>query len=131
MADESTSGGSSNPLADAPGDTLVTIGALIVAAAWLIFDVITDDYGTGSLIPVLALIILVMPRLDKDAITAVAPMEAFVKAAGYGLAVAGVVEFVADIDANIFDAGGATLFGAIVTYVGYVAAFLGAQRTQV
>ena len=132
MAEESGSnGGNSNPLADASGDTLVMLGAAIVAGAWLIFDVISDEYGVTSLAVVLALIILVIPRIDKEAITAVASMEAFTKAAGYGLAVTGVVELAADIDGNIFDAGGATIFGAIVAYVGYVAAYLGAQRTKV
>lgn len=129
MTEEGSSGaGNSNPLAGQSGETLVMWGALVVLAAWLIFDVISDEYGVTSIAVVLALIIVAIPRIDKEAITGVASMEAFAKAAGYGLAVAGFVELVSDIDSNIFDAGGATLFGAIVAYAGYVLAFLGARQ---
>ena len=130
MAEESSSNaGGSNPLAGQSGETLVMWGALIVLASWIIFDVISDEYGITSLAVVLALIIVAIPRIDSEAITGVASMTAFAKAAGYGLAVTGVVELVADIDSNIFDAGGATIFGAIVAYAGYVLAFLGARQT--
>lgn len=127
-SEESASSAGSNPLAEQSGETLVMWGALVVLASWIIFDVITDEYGVSSLAVVLALLIVAIPRIDKDAITGVASMEAFAKAAGYGLAVAGVVELVSDMDSNIFDAGGATIFGAIVAYVGYVLAFLGARK---
>jgi hypothetical protein len=75
--------------------------ALVVLAAWIIFDVISDEYGVASIAVVLALKIVAIPRIDREAITGVASMEAFSKAAGYGRAVAGVVELVADIDGNI------------------------------
>ena len=129
MAEESSSSAdNSNPLAEQSGETLVMWGALVVLASWIIFDVISDEYGVSSLAVALALIIVAIPRIDKEAITGVASMEAFSKAAGYGLAVAGVVELVADIDANIFDAGGSTIIGAIVAYAGYALAFLGARK---
>ncbi|MDJ0498821.1 MAG: hypothetical protein QNJ89_13390 [Acidimicrobiia bacterium] len=124
MAEESGSG-NSNPLAGQSGETLVMWGSLAVLASWLIFDVISDEYGVTSLAVVLALLVVVMPRIDKDAITS---MGAFTKAMGYGLAIAGVVELVADIDSNIFDAGGTTIIAALIAYAGYVLAFLGARQ---
>ncbi len=126
MAEESSSSsGNSNPLAGQSGETLVLWGALAVLASWLIFDVITDEYGVSSLAVALALVVVVMPRIDRDAISS---MGSFIKATGYGLAIAGAVELVADIDSNIFDAGGATIIAALIAYAGYVLAFLGAQR---
>ena len=126
MAEESSSSsGNSNPLAGQSGETLVLWGAMAVLASWLIFDVITDEYGVSSLAVVLALVVVVMPRIDRDAISS---MGAFIKATGYGLAIAGAVELVADIDSTIFDAGGATIIAALIAYAGYVLAFLGAQR---
>lgn len=128
MADESTS--TSNPLAGQSGDTLVTWGALIVAACWVVFEVIAEDYFLGTATVAVALVIAVIPRIDASAITGVAPMDAFLKLAGYTLVALGLVELVSDLRNNIFDAGGGTVFGALVAYAGFVIAFMGARSIK-
>jgi len=110
------------------GLDFVTLGALVVLASWVIFDVITDDYGVGTLAVAVAAVIVLIPRVDAGAITSIAPVSAFLKLAGYTLAVVGLIELIYDIDVNIFDLGGATIFGALVAYVGYVLAFVGARN---
>lgn len=110
------------------GFDLVTVGALLVLASWVIFDLITDDYGPIYVGVVAALIIVALPRLDAGSITSIAPMSAFLKAGGYALALIGVVDILGDLETSILDAGGATIFGALVAWAGYVVAFVGARQ---
>lgn len=128
MSEESPTSATSNPLSDASGENLVSLGALLVAASWLAFEVIAEEYFVTTVAVALALIILVVPRIDADAITDIASIPVFIRAAGYTLAAIGVVEIVDDVQAGIFDADGATIFGAIVAYAGYVLAFFGARK---
>ncbi len=125
MADEQT--GTSGGM-NFGGLDLVTIGALVVLASWVIFDLITDDYLVGTVAVALALIIAVLPRLDSGAITAFAPVPAFLKLAGYSLALIGAVEILTDLESSFFDWGGASIFGALVAWAGYVIAFVGARQ---
>ena len=69
-----------------------------------------------------------VPRLDLDAITAIAPLPAVLRFLGYFLASVGVVEIIDELQGGILDAGGASIFGALVAYAGYVLAFLGARK---
>jgi hypothetical protein len=110
------------------GLDLVTIGSLVVLASWLIFDLITDDYLVATVGVALAVIIVALPRIDSAAITSIAPIPVFLKLAGYTLAVIGAVEILTDIESRLFDAGGATIFGALVAWVGYVIAGVGARQ---
>jgi len=128
MSEESSTSATSNPLADASGDNLISLGALLVAGSWLIFEVIAEDYFVTTVAVALALLILVLPRIDVDAITNIASVSVFMTAAGYALAAIGVVEIIDEIQGGIFDAGGSTIFGAIVAYAGYVLAFFGARQ---
>lgn len=120
---EGTSGG-----LNLGGFDLVTIGALLVLASWFIFDVLTDDYLVATVAVGFALILVLLPRIDEGAVTAFASVPAFLKLVGYALALIGAVEIVNDLESNLFDAGGATIFGALVAWVGYVAAFIGARQ---
>lgn len=120
--------GSTSGSPNVAGLDFVTLGALVVLASWIIFDVITDDYLVATVASALAAAIVLLPRVDAGAITSIAPLSAFLKLAGYTLAVVGLVELVNDIESNLFDAGGATIFGALVAYVGYVLAFVGARN---
>jgi hypothetical protein len=123
---EEQGGASGSP--NVAGLDFVTLGALVVLASWVIFDVITDDYIVATVAAALAAAIVLLPRIDVAAVTSIAPVSAFLKLAGYTLAVVGLVELINDIESNLFDAGGATIFGAIVAYVGYVLAFVGARN---
>lgn len=125
MTDEQ--GGSSGAM-NLGGLDLVTVGALVVLASWVIFDLIADDYPLSTVAAALALVIVAIPRLDVKAVTGIAPMPAFLKLFGYLLAAVGVIEILSDLENSLFDAGGATIFGALVAYAGYVVAFLGARQ---
>lgn len=110
------------------GFDLVTLGAAVVLLSWLIFDLISDDYPVSTVAVALAGIIALLPRIDADAITSIAPMPAFLKLAGYALAVVGAVEIIGDIENSIFDASGGTIFGGLVAWAGYIIAAVGARQ---
>jgi hypothetical protein len=101
-----------------------------VLASWIIFEVIAEEYFIATATVAVALLIAVVPRIDTKVVTALGSAAGFMVVFGYLLVASGVVEFVADMRNNIFDAGGATIFGALVTYVGYVLAFLGARKIE-
>jgi hypothetical protein len=128
MSEESGSNASNNPLAGQSGENLVSLGALLVIGSWLIFEVIAEDYFVTTVAVGLGLLILILPRFDIDAITDIAPVPAFLKLAGYALALIGVVEIIDEIQGGILDAGGSAILGALIAYAGYVLAFLGARQ---
>lgn len=107
----------------------ITLGALLVLALWIIFEVIAEDYFVTTVAVVLAGAIVALPRFDVDAITAVAPVSAFLTAGAYALALTGVVELVGGIQFEVFDGASSTI-GALVAYAGYGLAFVGARRTK-
>ena len=110
-------------------ENLITLGALLVLASWIIFEVIAEDYFVTTVAVVLAGAIVVLPRFDVAAITAVAPVSAFLTAGAYALALTGVVELVGDIQFEVFDGASSTI-GALVAYAGYGLAFVGARQTN-
>ena len=130
MSEDTGSSASTNPLAEQSGDTLVMWGALAVLASWVIFEVIAEEYFVSTLSTALAIFLVVIPRIDGDAIKRLAHPASIAKFFGYLLVAAGIVELVADIRNNIFDAGAATIIGALVAYAGYALTFLGARKIE-
>lgn len=128
MAEDAGATPNSNPLADQSGDTLVMWGALGVIAAWVVFEVIVEEYFIGTATVAVALVIAVLPRIDAKALTALASPAGFMKLAGYSLAALGAVELVSDLRNNIFDAGGSTIVGALVAYAAYAVTYMGAHK---
>lgn len=110
-------------------ENLITLGALLVLASWIIFEVIAEDYFVTTVAVVLAGAIVALPRFDVDAITAVAPVSAFLTAGAYALALTGVVELVGDVQFEVFDSASSTI-GALVAYAGYGLAFVGARSND-
>jgi hypothetical protein len=131
MSEDTDSAASSNPLAEQSGDTLVMWGALAVLASWVIFEVIAEEYFVSTMSAALAIFLVVVPRIDGDAIRALARPASLAKFGGYLLVCLGVVELVADIRNNIFDAGAGTILGALLAYAGYALAYLGARKIEV
>ena len=125
---ETGSSASNNPLAGQSGENLVSLGALLIVGSWLIFEVIAEDYFVTTVAVAVGLLILVLPRIDADAITAIAPLSIILKLAGYALAAIGIVEVIDEIQAGVFDGGGSTIAGALIAYAGYVLAFFGARK---
>ncbi len=122
MSEEETT--STDPLAGQSGATLISWGALAVLASWLVFDVALDEYGVTPMAVLFGLAVTLLPRIDGAFVSS---LGWFTKLVGYGLALTGVVEFLADIDSNVFDSGPA-IVAALACYAGYVLAFLGARK---
>ena len=114
---------------DSSGVALVWIGAGLVLASFVIFEVIAEEYFVTTTAIVIAAAILLLPRLAPDAIAAIAPLPAFTKAAGFTLAFAGAVELLIDIRVGVLDEFVAIL-GALVAYAGYGLAAYGARSIK-
>jgi len=130
MSEDTGSNAGTNPLAEQSGDTLVMWGAMVVLAAWVIFEVIAEEYFVSTLATALAIFLVVVPRIDGDAIKNLARPASIAKLGGYLLVATGVVELVADIRNNIFDAGAGTIIGALIAYAGYALTFIGARKIE-
>lgn len=111
------------------GVALVWIGAALVLAAFVLFEIIAGEYFVTTTAVVLAAAILVLPRLAPDAIAAIATLPAFTKALGYFLALAGVVELLDDVRFDVLDEFVA-IVGALVAYAGYGLAAYGARSIK-
>ena len=121
----SSSSGSDND----SGVALVWIGAALVLASWIIFEVIAAEYFVSTVSIVIAAVVLALPRLAPDAVGAIAPLGAFTKVGGYALAFTGVVELLGDIRFEYLD-GFAAVLGGLIAYAGYVLAFFGARSIK-
>ncbi len=106
---------------------LVQIGCYLVLGVFVIFELIAGEYFVTNVALVVALGVVALPRLAPRAISKPA---VFAKVGGYLLAFAGVVEFLDDIRFDSYD-GFVSVVGALIAYVGYVAAFLGARSIDV
>ena len=102
---------------------LVQIGCYLIIGVFVIFELIARDYFVTNVALVVAIAVLALPRLAPKAIGA---LPAFTKVGGYLLAFAGAIEFLDDIRFDAYD-GFLAIVGALVAYVAYVAAFLGAR----
>jgi hypothetical protein len=109
---------------------LVWIGAGLVLASWVVFELIARDYFVTTVALVLAAAVVVLPRVAPRAVAAIAPLDAFTKVGGYALAFVGVVELLDDLRFESFD-GIMSFLGGLVAYVGYVLAFAGARSIKI
>ncbi|MDH5372579.1 MAG: hypothetical protein OEX97_06515 [Acidimicrobiia bacterium] len=125
----SDAGASSSGSGNDSGVALVWIGAALVLASWIIFEVIAAEYFVATVSIVIAAVVLALPRLAPDAVGAIAPLGAFTKVGGYALAFAGVVELLGDIRFGYLD-GFVAVLGGLVAYAGYVLAFFGARSIK-
>lgn len=108
------------------GVALVWIGAGLVLASWLIFEIIIGEYFVTNTSVVLAASLIVLPRIAPKAVRAMAPLWSFVKLLGYGLVLSGLVEFLDDIRFEGLE-DFVSILGALVAYAGYVVVFFGAR----
>ncbi len=142
MTDDGGSGDSSegtrpaaSPMASlgnfSTGEGMVALAGIIILAVWLIFEVITDDFGVSTLTILLATGAVVFPRLDRAKVEAYHPLASLMKVIGYTLAVIGVVNIIGDIETSGFsDIGGLTLLAMLLMYAASVIAFLGARQIE-
>ena len=112
------------------GEGLISLGAMILLGVWLIFDVITDDYGLNVLTVVLAAAAVVLPRIGREAVEAYHPMGMTMRALGWALAVTGAVEIVGDLEAGIFSDDPTTIIAGILGWLGFAVVFQGARTSK-
>lgn len=111
------------------GEGMVAFGGILVLIVYLIFDVITDDYGIATLAVVMAIVATVLPRMDRDSIEKIAPLPVLMKTTGYLLAITGLTEIITDVEGALFDEF-LTVIAALGAYAGYALALLGANSIE-
>jgi hypothetical protein len=111
------------------GETMVMAGAALVLASYVIFSLILRDYGQSAMTVTAAIFVIILFQVKPAWVTAIAPIPVLLKTLGYTIATVGVLEFLGDVRSEILD-NASTIIGAIVAYVGYVLAFLGARSIK-
>lgn len=110
------------------GASLVMIGGGLLIVGYLLFGLILNEYWVSWLPLLLAIIAVLLPRIDRSFVEKFAPIGAVTKAVGYLLAIMGVVSLAEDIRfaGSQLDSF-VEILGAIVAYAGFAAAYLGAR----
>lgn len=109
------------------GEGLVSFAGMVLLAVWLIFDIVVNAYGMDNLIPVLAAVAVMAPRLDRSAVERVLPLPLVMKLTGWALVLIGIVEIIIDVRFNAYQ-DFAAVIGALAAYAGYAMAFVGARQ---
>lgn len=111
------------------GEGLISFAGIVLLAVWFIFDLIVDSYGMDNLIPVVATVALLLPRLDRGQVDRIHPLPVLMKLVGWTLVLLGVVDFLIDVRFGFYDTIGG-IIGALAAYAGYVMAFMGARQIK-
>lgn len=112
------------------GEGLVAFAGMVLLAVWVIFDLIADTYAMDNLVPVVAAVALLLPRLDRVRVESIQPLPVLMKLAGWALVLLGIVDFLIDVRFGFYDTIGG-IIGALAAYAGYVMAFWGARQIEV
>lgn len=112
------------------GEGLVVFAGMVLVAVWLIFDVIVDEYGMDNLVPVLATVAILLPRLDRSSVERVLPLPLLMKLTAWALVLIGIVEVIGDVRSNAYE-DIASILGALGAYAGYAMAFVGAKQIEI
>lgn len=112
------------------GEGLVAFAGIVLLAVWVIFDLILDTYGMNDLVPVVATVALILPRLDQANVEKVRPLPILMKVTGWALVFLGVVELLLDVRIGFYGHIGG-IIGALVAYAGFVMAFIGARQIKI
>ena len=110
------------------GEGMVALGGAIVALIYIL-ELFLKDYSVHTSGPVIAIVVVGLPRLDRDFVEKVAPLPVLLKLGGYLLGVAGVIQILSDLSGGNLDPFVAAI-AAIGTYMGYAIAFLGARSIE-
>ena len=131
---ETSSGGNKSSGIDfgslSQGEKLVGLGAVAVLAVYIIFELITEDYGVSDLPILLAAFILgvLWLRLQRPGMSWAVPSTSLLRAGGYLLLAWGVVEFIDELKDDIFEYPGATIAGFLILVAGCAVAGFGAKQ---
>jgi len=111
------------------GEGMVALGGAIVALVYIL-ELFLDDYSVHLTGLIIAIVVVGLPRLDRNFVEKIAPLPVLMKLGGYLLGVAGVIQILSDLAQGNFDPFVAAL-AAIATYAGYAIAFLGARSIEI
>ena len=112
------------------GEGLVAFAGILLLLIWLVFDVFLDDYGLSIVELLLAAIVVIVPRLNRETVEKVHPVSVIMKVAGYGIAVIGVFFIIWAIEGGFYS-GASTIIAALLNYAAYAMAFLGARQIKI
>lgn len=114
------------------GERLAVLGAAIVLGGWLVFDLLIDDYSTGTTAFVLAVLVVGAAYTHHRRTSGSDPVPygtvIFVGAGILGLL--GVIEVIEELRNNILDTDAVTIIGALVFYVGAIMSGVGAVQLR-
>lgn len=120
----------SEGLADfSTGEGMVTFAGFIILAVWLVFEVITDDYGLSYPAVVLAATAVILPRVNREKVETFHPLGSLMKVVGYGIALVGVFEIISDLETGVYSEF-MTVLAALLAYAGFVVSFMGARSIK-
>lgn len=111
------------------GEGLVALAGMVLLAIWLIFDVFLDQYGIGLVTFLIAVLVVIAPRLRGDAVSRLHPLPTVMKVAGYTLAIIGVYDVIGAVEEGFYDDAG-TIIGALASYAAFAMAFFGARQIK-
>lgn len=112
------------------GEGLVAFAGMVLLAIWVIFDVFLDDYGLDVVELLLAVTVVVIPRMNRKTVESVHPVAVIMKVAGYAIAIVGAIFIISALEEGFYD-NASTIIGALLNYAAYVMAFLGARQIKI
>lgn len=111
------------------GEGMVALAGMIMLGVWLIFDVFLDEYGLSDLEFLMAVAVVVVPRLNAASVEKVNAVSTIMKLVGYAIAIVGAFYVIGAIESGFYD-DALTIIGALITYAAYAVAFLGARSIE-
>jgi hypothetical protein len=96
----------------------------------VIFDVFIDEYGLNVVELLLAVTVVVVPRLNKELVEKVSSVPVIMKVAGYAIAIVGAIFIISALEEGFYDEAW-TIIAALVNYAAYAMAFLGARQIKI
>ena len=113
------------------GAGMLTLGAIVLIATYVIFGLISNDYWVGWMAVVPAVLVVLLQWNDGSFAERIASKSTLMKALGYVIVIVGALALIEDIR---FPEGTLDempdLLGALAAYAGYVLAFLGARSIK-
>lgn len=112
------------------GEGLVALAGYLIIAIWVIFSILATEYFVFFLPLMLAIAAVVLPRVNRDSVARVAPLNVVMKVLGYAIALHAVLVLVEDVRFERLDEVWAVI-GGIIYYAAGAMAFIGARQIKI
>lgn len=113
------------------GEKLAVLGAAALLAVWVLFDLLIDEYSTGSLPFALAVVVVGAAYVHHQGSGNDSVPYSTVLFVGAGLiGILGAVDLVEELRDNILDADGTTVIGALLYYASAITSGVGALQLR-